>query len=88
MENLLTTEQAAKFMGLAVTTLEKYRVYGSCPVFLKIGKRTVRYRVGDLTQWVESNTAKSTSDYETYQDINKKPKGRPRKPRTEGTNAQ
>jgi len=83
MESLLTTEQAAKFMGLAVTTLEKYRVFGSGPVFLKIGKRAVRYRADDLTQWAESNAAKSTSDYETYRDFSKRPKGRPRKPRAE-----
>ena len=35
---LLTTEQAAKRLGLSPRTLERYRVSGEGPEFLKIGR--------------------------------------------------
>ena len=59
---LLNTQQAAEYLGLAVTTLEKFRVYGNGPAFLRLGKRSVRYRPLDLDAWVESRIRTSTSD--------------------------
>ncbi len=59
--SLLKTQQAANYLALSVTTLEKYRVYGGGPSFVRLG-RAVRYRTADLNAWLESRVRTSTSD--------------------------
>jgi predicted DNA-binding transcriptional regulator AlpA len=56
----LTTPQAAAFVGLGVSSLEKLRVRGDGPAFLKIGRRVV-YDAGDLEQWLAKHKRASTS---------------------------
>jgi excisionase family DNA binding protein len=58
---LLNTVEAAKYLHLAVPTLEKLRVYGGGPRFVRLG-RAVRYRPADLEAWLESRVRTSTSD--------------------------
>ena len=58
---LLTTTEAAEWLGLSPRTLERYRVTGEGPKFRKIG-RWVRYTVADLDAWLEQCTRSSTSD--------------------------
>ena len=58
---LLNTEEAAKRLGLSPRTLERYRVSGEGPEFLKLG-RAVRYAVSKLNRWLERCTRRSTSD--------------------------
>lgn len=60
---LLTTEQAAQYLGKRPNTLERDRVSGmNCPPYAKIG-RHVRYRLSDLEAFVaarvQHNTAKA-----------------------------
>jgi predicted DNA-binding transcriptional regulator AlpA len=59
---LLDQHEAAKFLRLTVRTLERYRVDGTGPSFCRLGRRLVRYRQGDLDQWVERARRTSTSD--------------------------
>lgn len=58
---LLNTEQAAERLGLSPRTLERYRVTGEGPEFLKMG-RAVRYTASKLQRWLERCTRRSTSD--------------------------
>ena len=58
--NTLNTEGAAAYLGLAESTLEKARVTGTGPDFVKLG-RAVRYRVADLDGWLASRVVSSTS---------------------------
>ena len=69
MDSNLTTAQAAEFLGLATTTLEKYRCFGGGPRYLKLG-RAVRYRLADLDEWMGRRAAFSTSDYKLEQEVN------------------
>ena len=48
---ILTTREAAALLTLATRTLERYRVKGGGPRYLKIGG-TVRYARLDLLEWV------------------------------------
>lgn len=57
----LTTPQAAAFVSLGVSSLEKLRVTGGGPAFLKIGRRVV-YDTLDLEQWLAKHRRSSTSD--------------------------
>ena len=52
---------AAEYMGLSASTLNKLRVFGGGPVFLKLGRR-VTYDVNDLDSWLASKRRTSTSD--------------------------
>ena len=56
----VTTEAAANHIGLAVSTLEKLRVKGGGPLYIKMG-RAVRYRMGDLDRWLDERVVSSTS---------------------------
>lgn len=58
---LLDTEGAAKAVGLAVSSLEKKRLSGAGPRFVKLG-RAVRYDPADLRAWVDANRRTSTSE--------------------------
>jgi predicted DNA-binding transcriptional regulator AlpA len=60
-EPVLNTREASALLGLAVPTLNKLRVYGDGPIFLKLG-RAVRYRRADLESWLASRVRRSTSD--------------------------
>lgn len=50
-----------EWANLKRSTARKQRVTGSGPKFLKIG-RSVRYRKGDVLDWLESRTVSSTSE--------------------------
>ena len=59
--SLLSTEEAAKRLGLSARTLERYRVSGEGPEFVKMG-HAVRYTTPKLNDWLEACTRRSTSD--------------------------
>ncbi len=59
---LLTTEQAATFLGYTSRMLEARRVKGDSPKFVRISKRAVRYRLRDLQEWIEKRLKSSTSE--------------------------
>ena len=58
---MLTTVQAAHYLGLAVSTLNKWRCHGGGPKFLKLG-RAVRYRQSDLEMFVAERVLGSTNE--------------------------
>jgi len=60
--SLLDTQKAADWLGLSTSTLNKLRLTGRGPAFLKLGRRVV-YRVEDLASWTEVHRHKSTSEY-------------------------
>ena len=60
MRQLLTTEQVADSLGLRRNTLEKWRLLGEGPHFIKAG-RQVRYDSEDVDQWLSSRRVQSTS---------------------------
>lgn len=63
---VMNVRQAAHYLGLAVSTLNKWRCHGGGPVFIKMG-RAVRYRQEDLDQFVMDARTKSTCDPSLYQ---------------------
>ena len=62
----LNTEEAATYLGLSRRTMERYRVDGTGPRFLKAGpgeRARVFYRREDLDAWLEGTAYTSTSEY-------------------------
>lgn len=58
----LRVQDAAEYCGLSVSTLNKYRLTGEGPVFIKLG-RAVMYEVDDLETWITANKYSSTSEF-------------------------
>ena len=58
---LLKTKDAATHLGISKSTLEKLRLTGGGPVFIKRGK-SVFYTELDLAYWIYANRRTSTSD--------------------------
>ena len=57
----LNAREAAAHLGLSTRTLDRYRVTGEGPVFLRFGGG-VRYLRVDLDAWARTRRRKSTSD--------------------------
>jgi excisionase family DNA binding protein len=61
--DMLDRQPAAAYLGLSVPTLDRKRVNGDGPRYLKIGSR-VRYRRADLDAWLRERIVSSTSEAE------------------------
>jgi predicted DNA-binding transcriptional regulator AlpA len=53
---------AATYIGLAKSTLNKMRMTGGGPRFLKLSARRVVYDTQDLDEWLVSKRRRTTSD--------------------------
>jgi len=73
MQPLLTQDEAAELLKLSVRTVERLRVSGGGPKFLKI-RHSVRYRPSDVEAWLASRIVGSTSE-ETAQIVHRKENG-------------
>ena len=56
-----TTKETAKRLRLSPRTLEKWRVSGSGPTYVKLGSKVV-YRAEDWERWLEARRRDSTND--------------------------
>lgn len=61
---LLTSQQAAEYLNLSTAFLERDRWAGARVPFIKVGTRSIRYRIEDLQRFIESRVMRSTSEYE------------------------
>lgn len=59
--HLLSTAEAAEFLGLSTSALAKWRVYGAGPDYVKLGRR-VAYTRAALEEFVRTRTRRSTSE--------------------------
>jgi predicted DNA-binding transcriptional regulator AlpA len=58
---LLRESEAAELLSLKVATLRRWRWSGDGPGFVKLGS-SVRYRLSDIEDFIESGRRRSTSD--------------------------
>jgi hypothetical protein len=61
----MTEAQAAEFLGCSVKALQKWRVEGGGPAFVK-ASALVRYRLRDLLAWEGQRLAAHTSGIRKY----------------------
>jgi excisionase family DNA binding protein len=61
MLRLLTQGEAARLLQLSTRTMERLRLTGGGPVYVKCG-RSVRYREADLETWIAARIVSSTSE--------------------------
>jgi excisionase family DNA binding protein len=60
---MLTTHEAASYLRLSPRTLERLRVSGTGPKFVRLG-HSIRYRQQDLDAHVAARVVASTSEKE------------------------
>jgi predicted DNA-binding transcriptional regulator AlpA len=60
-QGYLRTADAAKYLGVGKSTLERARIDGTGPKFRRFGSRIVTYAVGDLDTWASRQVLHSTS---------------------------
>jgi len=61
---LLTTRESAKYLNVSKSYLDKFRVYGGGPEFLRPSPRKILYRQSALDSWVYERRFSSTSEYQ------------------------
>jgi predicted DNA-binding transcriptional regulator AlpA len=61
LEPLLDEVEISRLFGRAIPTLQKDRLHGDGPPFIKIG-RLVRYRPSSVQEWLDKQTRQSTSE--------------------------
>jgi hypothetical protein len=61
IQRRLRTPDAAAYLGLSSSTLEKFRITGNGPIYYKAGPKIVVYRIEDLDAWLSANRHRSTS---------------------------
>ena len=57
----LDTRQAAAYLGIGASTLNRMRVSGEGPRYSKLGRRVV-YDAADLDKWVEERKRRFTGE--------------------------
>jgi len=58
---ILKPNEAAAFLRLSPRTLDRLRVEGGGPRYLKL-RRSIRYRQADLRSWLDRRSFDSTSE--------------------------
>lgn len=61
-DDYVPVEVAAEIGYFSTSYMNKMRITGEGPAFIKIGK-SIRYRVGDVRAWLESKRVTSTAEY-------------------------
>ena len=55
----LAQDEAAQFLHLSARTLERFRVDGTGPAYLKVGRRVIYSRT-DLVEWAQAHRQERT----------------------------
>jgi predicted DNA-binding transcriptional regulator AlpA len=62
LHRVVRTPAASDYLGLSASTLEKLRLTGGGPRFVRIGTRAIGYCIDDLDAFIEGGRRTSTSD--------------------------
>jgi excisionase family DNA binding protein len=57
-DELLTSEQVAGMLAMSPMTVRRLRMSGEGPPFIRVGKRAIRYRRGDVEAWLRRRPKK------------------------------
>ncbi len=60
-QGYLRTPEAAQYLGIGQSTLERKRIDGTGPNFRLLGAKIVTYSVADLDAWASQDIRSSTS---------------------------
>ncbi|PCJ74384.1 MAG: DNA-binding protein [Rhodobacteraceae bacterium] len=58
---MIDEKEAADLLCYSIRALQNWRHRGGGPKFVKVSSRSIRYRIGDIHEWVEDKTVSNTS---------------------------
>ena len=58
-DRLLTTKEAARYLAMSESFLERDRIEQEIIPFKRVGKRSIRYQLSELEAYVNSRTRQS-----------------------------
>lgn len=61
-KHLLTTQEAANYLGVSKQFLERDRYVGARIPYIQVGARAIRYRLQDLNEYLDSQLKTSTAE--------------------------
>ena len=67
VKRILRTPEAGEYVGLPPSTLEKKRLTGDGPAFIRLGGRAIGYDIRDLDAWLDGQR-QSTATAERPED--------------------
>ncbi len=59
---LVSEQSAAEFLSVTPGALQKWRMTGNGPQFVRISSRCVRYQRRDLVEWARARVKSSTAE--------------------------
>jgi predicted DNA-binding transcriptional regulator AlpA len=62
---ILRTPEAATYCGVSPSTLEKRRLTGNGPRFIRLGGRSVGYTLDDLNRWIDAQRDETAASLES-----------------------
>lgn len=57
---LLTPQVLAERLAVSVKTLERWRLQGEGPPFVRVSRKVIRYRSSDIVRFIENQVRTST----------------------------
>jgi predicted DNA-binding transcriptional regulator AlpA len=57
---IVRQRDAAIYVGLSESKLEKFRTTGGGPIFIRLGRRAIGYCLDDLDDWIEHRRVAAT----------------------------
>jgi predicted DNA-binding transcriptional regulator AlpA len=67
-DRLINEQEAANFLGYSVRALQNWRLRGGGPQYVRVSRRSVRYRRRDLTRWADEKLELHTSEQDLRQE--------------------
>ena len=61
-QGYLRTPEAARYLSVGQSTLERMRIAGTGPRFRRLGTKIIAYAVSDLDAWANEQVLSSTSE--------------------------
>lgn len=62
MEHMITTKDAARYLGVKASALIAWRHRGTGPKFHRYSSRCIRYKRADLDDWIEAQAAEEVDN--------------------------
>ncbi|MBF0169331.1 MAG: helix-turn-helix domain-containing protein [Alphaproteobacteria bacterium] len=62
LDGLIPENEAADFLAHSVRSLQNWRVRGGGPQYVRVSRRSIRYRRRDLIAWAEERLRHHTSE--------------------------
>ena len=61
-DNLLNPEALAEYLSTTTGALAQMRYRGIGPKFIKLGAKAVRYRMSDVSDWLDAQTRQQSGE--------------------------